>query len=174
VIDLKNIQWHELKCGDSVEILKTIDSARLLVTVLSFRKVMAIVKCEDGQLELFDPAEFNDFYRARKIDLKPRTKTECVKCDFTKLSNVFAEHEITPLYDYQDADTAKILTDDRILKRFKSGAPFFRKVETEIAWQDEAAALNSNLIIADGLVGMTPVSDADFIELCHLVSSMNK
>jgi hypothetical protein len=62
-----NLQWHELKCGDVVEVKRTKLGKKITAEVLSFRKVMAIVLFTDGQYELFEPGEFNDFYSAKLV-----------------------------------------------------------------------------------------------------------
>lgn len=60
-----NIQWHELKCGDIVKIKLSRGGDTAIIKVLSFRKVMAIVLCDNGQYELFEPGEFNSLYSAK-------------------------------------------------------------------------------------------------------------
>ena len=60
----KNIRWHQLKVGDTVQIKMEEDSEEFHMMVLSFRKMMAITLCDTNRYELFDPEEFNSFCSA--------------------------------------------------------------------------------------------------------------
>ena len=60
-----NIKWHELNVGDTINFRRTKEGDTLIAKVLSFRKVMAIVLCDNGQYELLELGEFNSFYSAK-------------------------------------------------------------------------------------------------------------
>lgn len=62
-----NLQWHELRTGNTLEIKRDKFSQTLTAKVLSFRKMMAIVLCTNGEYELFEPGEFNAFYSTKLI-----------------------------------------------------------------------------------------------------------
>lgn len=169
-----NLQWHELRCGDVVDIALNESSGKTTIEILSFRKLMAIAKIAGGCYELFSSKDFNNLHYAMLASkTKPRTKAGYVKCEASDASNYhtnelffhWGDEKIVPL---RDVDAACFIINQHKL---------VRKVECEITWQDEVEQfikeneyININMSL-DWLIGEGDQEQA-FIELSHLVASM--
>ena len=116
-------------------------------------------------------------------DFKPKTKVEYFKLvGVPKLSELFEIFEADELYTKSMHCHKQVCSIEAVIKLF-SNAGAYRKVETEVTWQDELISFitncsdNSNLKYNVSLIdddsGMD-LSEDEFIEMCHLVSNANK
>ena len=121
---------------------------------------------------------------AKKVEpVKSRVKVEYVKVRFSKLSDAFREHEESPLYICDKGQYHK--ANGRWIYNIVEAGEWFslyRKVETEITWQDELKECLNSSEVGIGKLNLTmfesisshSVESEEFIKMCHLVSSLNK
>ena len=112
--------------------------------------------------------------------VKPkRTKVAYVKCEFDKLSEAFAEHEASPLYNESGALLDTPMVDRGLVDTFHGGYQIYRKVDREVTWQEEVKRhIDENsdiyeieLSSSHVLVNME-ISNKNFIAMCRAVASM--
>lgn len=105
------------------------------------------------------------------VEQKPRVKVEYVKRDFTKLSDAFIAHEYAALY-YNVNESYLMANNAGVVSHYELDN-LYRKVETEISWQDEFKLFLS-LILCDEevreIISSVDGWDKEFLEMCNHVA----
>jgi hypothetical protein len=123
-----------------------------------------------------EPHTFADLLDEHSV--KPRMKVDYVKLtgDFWEVAKEYQEGKLF----YKCTETCIIDTLEQLVNLYKSDN-IYRKVETEVTWQDELNSfLGRNSVLYDIEFQSkhvhidTEIENDQFIEMCHLVSSMNK
>jgi len=145
---------------------------------------------KEGDIEesgvMLDLTMIRDFvpeYIAKKAEpVKPRVKVEYVKCEYDYVWQMVKEFEEgRGIYTRKSHETyIKIDNAPDVLRYMRR---LYRKVETEITWQDELIDFCKLINIeprfpmsADhGYVQVSGMmKESEFISMCHLVSSLTK
>ena len=119
--------------------------------------------------------------------LKPLTKAEYVRVDksgdngaFWECARDFSEVLSGVFHYMRDFELFAVNDIDELLRHYKANN-LYRKVETEITWQgevEEFISKSNTLTVTDFsdfiFEGADDTVVKEFIEMCHLVSSMNK
>ncbi len=133
----------------------------------------------DGQLELFTPEYVNNqlVHVLEVEDLKPRTKAEWIEVPSNEAVYYFTKTD-DDLWLQPDASGDAASLQDYIDHLSSGDNGLYRKVETEMTWQDEVKVLLKESEHCNEGVDIyfhgadKQVSDSQFIKLCHLVASL--
>ena len=135
-----DLQWKDLKVGETYEAEKHIGGIDKF-KVLRFRKVMAIVEMDDGQLELIAPTDIKNNYSSLTLaDLKPRTKVEHVLCEFEHAWEAVKNYENgMALFTPEGFEVKNIVALSQLIKERGIGSVCC-KGEREIEWYEDIPA----------------------------------